>query len=55
MYVIDVPSGKGNGAYIQKYSENPQEREFLIKRNSEFKVKDVYQKNGRIVVKLKML
>ena len=55
LYEIGVPSGQGNGAYIQKYSENPQEREFLMMRDSRYEVLDVQEKDGRIVVRMKML
>ena len=40
-YVIDIPSGQGQGAYIQPFSENKSEREFLIGRDSEYYIKDV--------------
>ena len=54
-YVISVPSGKGVGAYIPHYSENPQEREFLIKRNSNYVVSKVTKDSqGNTVVYLNM-
>lgn len=55
-YVIDVPAGKGNGAYVARYSENSSEREFLLRRNASYKVADVTKDtNGFIAVHLKML
>ena len=55
-YVVDVPSGKGVGAYISKFSENSQEREFLIKRNGGYAVRDIQRdKDGHITVYMKLL
>ena len=54
-YVVDIPAGKGNGAYIAKYSENSQEREFLTKRSGKYIVGDITRDNqGHITVHLKL-
>lgn len=54
-YIINVPSGKGKGAYISKYSENSQEREMLLKRGAQYVVTKVQKDtNGRTVVYLNM-
>lgn len=54
-YVINVPKGKGVGAYIPKFSENPQEREFLLARGMDYKIVDVRKdKYGTAVVHLEV-
>ena len=40
-YVIDVPAGKGNGAYVARYSENSSEREMLLRRGASYKINKV--------------
>lgn len=37
---INVPKGKGRGAYVASISKFKNEREFLLQRNSQFKVTD---------------
>ena len=55
-YIIDVPQGQGNGAYIAKYSENPQEREFLMARDGNYLVNSVEEdENGLINVYMSRL
>lgn len=55
-YKIQVPAGKGIGAYIAQFSENSQEREFLINRNSRYKVISVVRdSNGRTQITLQMM
>lgn len=54
LYKIDVPKGKGRGAFIAKYSENQNEREFLLKNNTNFLVSKVSEKDGKIIVHLKV-
>ena len=41
MYEINVPAGKGIGAYVEDVSKNPDEREFLFNAASTFKVEKV--------------
>ena len=55
-YKIVVPSGKGRGAYVGNISNIPGENEFLLKRNSSFKVMGVvYSKSlGKPVVTLQV-
>lgn len=54
-YQIDIPSGKGKAAYVSKFSENSQEREVLIARNTSYTVTKVSKDtDGFIVVNLKL-
>lgn len=54
-YKIDIPAGKGHGAYIAKYSENKQEQEFLIKRGTNYNVHSVTKnKYGQVIVYLRI-
>ena len=52
-YRIDIPASAGKAAYIAKSSENPQEREVLVARNSQYKVKNVskQQKTRRFKIR----
>ena len=53
--IINIPAGKGRGAYINDYSlYKNQEYEFLIKRNSRFKIKSKHEENGRLIVEMNM-
>lgn len=56
MYIIDVPKGKGRGAYINSLSEyKDAEYEFLLKRGTKAKVTDTYLENGKSIIKLKVV
>lgn len=56
MYVIDVPAGKGRGAYVNSLSEYKNaEYEFLLKRGTKARILDVYQRDGKQFVKLEVL
>ena len=46
--IIDIPKGKGIGAYIADYSAYPKQYEFLIKREAKFKIKKVYEREMNI-------
>ena len=53
--IINIPAGKGRGAYINNYSVHQNdEYEFLIKRNTSFNVIDKYTENGRFILELEM-
>lgn len=55
-YIIDIPSGNGQGAYIARFSENHQEREFLIAREGDYRIEDVFKdEDGRVNVHLSYL
>lgn len=55
-YHIDVPAGRGNGAYVAYFSENHSEREFILKRGSKYQVtKVVKDADGITVVYMRML
>jgi SPP1 gp7 family putative phage head morphogenesis protein len=50
-YIIDVPKGKGRGAYIAPASQFPTESEFLLKKGSSFLIKKAeYDEDGNLVV-----
>jgi len=54
-YEITVSGGKGNGAFISKYSENPQEREVLLRRNGAYIVDDVKRdNNGHVTIRMRL-
>lgn len=42
-YEINIPEGKGQGAYIASFSENAQEREFLVARDGDYLIRDVFK------------
>ena len=53
--VMDIPAGKGNGAYINELSHyKDKEYEFLIKRNSQFRVSGKEKKNGKTYIHMEM-
>lgn len=55
-YEITVPKGKGYGAFIDPLSVYAGiEHEFLLKRNSHFKVLGASNENGQLTVKLKVV
>lgn len=48
-YEILVPAGKGRGAYIAPYSHfGFEEKEFLLQKNSKFKILDIDGKNVKL-------
>ena len=54
-YEIDIPKGKGIGAYVENVSIHPDEKEFLFGSGSTYKVKDVKEVGGRPHVMLEWL
>lgn len=52
---IDVPAGRGRGAYLEYLSDNPGEREFLIKRDSSFQIYKVDRSGSIPKVKARMI
>lgn len=52
---IDVPAGKGRGAYIEYLGANSGEREFLIKRDSSFEVYGADNSGTIPIVKARLL
>ena len=55
-YEINIPKGANQGAYIAKYSENQQEREFLLARNRNYKLIDVRKDaSGTVTVELDLV
>ena len=56
LYEIEVPQGKGKGAYINSLSEYKDiEYEFLLKRDTTAEVTDVIEENGKKIIKLKVV
>ncbi len=61
LFEIEIPAGKGRGAYINRLSSTfeDDEYEFLIARNSKFKIIDVYENNEPIppqkIIKMRMI
>ncbi len=55
LYRIQVPAGKGRGAFIRDYSPHVTEHEYLIKRSARYKVIGATTENGQTVVDLRML
>lgn len=54
-YEIQVPKGKGRGAFVAPISEFKSEDEFLLKRGTKFKVLGAKNRNGQVVVKLRVV
>ena len=54
-YEIQVPKGKGRGAFVAPISKFKSEDEFLLKRGTKFKVLGAVNRNGEVVVKLKVV
>lgn len=52
---IDVPAGRGRGAYLEYLSDNPGKREFLIKRDSSFQIYKVDRSGSIPKVKARMI
>lgn len=61
LFEIEIPAGKGRGAYINRLSSGfeDDEYEFLIARNSKFRIIDVYDNNEPIppqkIIKMRMI
>lgn len=55
LYRIQVPAGKGRGAFIRDNSPHFTEHEYLIKRDARYKVVRASTQNGQTVVDLRML
>ena len=53
-YIITVPAGKGRGAYVAPLSHREEENEFLLKRGSEFVVRNAYKDGNQTVVELEV-
>lgn len=52
---IDIPSGKGRGAYINEFSTfKDKEFEFLIPKGQEFDILDVSKKGKQYIIKMKL-
>lgn len=54
-YKITVPAGKGRGQYIRKLSQISPENEFLMKRNTKFRVTKVEESGGKPLVHLQVI
>lgn len=54
-YEITVPSGKGRGQYIRQISNIKSESEFLMKRNSDFRITGVKRFHGNVTIEMQML
>lgn len=52
---INVPKGKGHGAWISPLSGSQEEYEFLLQRGSNYKVKKKYKKGNDTIVELDLL
>ena len=53
---IDVPKGKGRGAWVDNLSwKKGEEYEFLLARGTDFEVKEIKEKGKEVLVKLKVL
>lgn len=52
---IDIPKGKGRGAYIEYFSKNAGEQEFIIKRDATFYIYEENNKDGFIILKARLL
>ena len=52
---IYVPKGSGRGAYLEEFTAVNSEYEFLLPRNSKFKIFDVRKENGKNIVMMEML
>ena len=54
--IINIPSGKGRGAYINQISVFEDiENEFLIARDSNFIIKNAKQENGRYLIEMDLI
>lgn len=54
-YKITVPPGKGRGQWIKHISDISPENEFLMKRNTKFKVTNVETSGGKPLVHLQVI
>ena len=54
-YKITVPSGKGRGQWIKHISDISPENEFLLNRNSKFRVTKVEESGGKPLVHLQVI
>jgi SPP1 gp7 family putative phage head morphogenesis protein len=55
-YDIIVDAGQNQGAYVASFSENKQEREFLIARNRDYLVEDVFKDEDDVIhVRLRLV
>ena len=56
LLVLNIPAGKGRGAYINDHSiYKNKEFEFLLKRDSTFKVKKRTTKNGKTIIEMDLI
>lgn len=54
-YKITVPAGKGRGQWIKHVSDISSENEFLMKRNTKFRVTKVEESGGKPLVHLQVV
>ena len=54
-YKIIVPAGKGHGGYVNNISKHPNELEFLLPRNSSFRITDVKKLGNKPCVIMQMV
>ena len=56
LLILNIPKGKGRGAYINEHSlYQDKEHEFLLKRNSTFKVRKRETKNGKTIITMDLI
>ena len=51
---IDVPKGKGRGAWVTPMAQNKTENEFLLNSGQEYEVYEKEIKNGIVYLKLRL-
>lgn len=56
-YVMEiyVPKGSGRGAYLEEFTAVNREYEFLLPRNSKFRIFDVRKESGKNIVMMEMI
>lgn len=55
VYEIRVPKGKGRGAYVAPISNHETEKEFLIQRDSYYKINGARMENGEMVITMTII
>lgn len=53
--VIDVPAGKGVGAWIAPLSGTEEEYEFLLQRGTKFRIKSVLESNNKTEIHMEVI
>lgn len=52
---IKVPSGIGRGAYLEELTSSPQEYEFLLARETKFKITNVINKKAQSLIEMEVI